>query len=971
MNSLFNQAQEFFASLHGEHHDGYITYWCKNNLTSFAFSKEEISEIPELVMQMNAQNKTVYVEVGFQNTRPDKNGRGTENNVSAVPALCIDIDIDTPLRKNHALPKTFGDAMGILQQVEISPNLVTWTGGGIQAYWLLTSPFIISNQSDYRIIKDTSLSLHNKVASICSEHHWHLDNIAALNHLVRIPGTFNLKYHNGISAIYYKSEKKYDFDHIQNWLSGNLKCEVSAHKYFTNNAFEQNNPDIFANIIANKECLGIAQINAINQFVWESVLHVSPPNIAIPSSPSAVEPVITSTPTPEFIEPVITSTPTPDCTDGFLEKLLSPPNSLIPSSDQSDDAMLDELFPPAIQTMPDLSSIAPPWMGELIDRCAFLDHCRRNSYTLSETKWFYMVNILAREENGPAVVHALSMNYPKYRLEETDQYIQNQLIYDSGPVTCNTIKASWNCNQDCGVTCPIHLKSIIMQEITADNDETESTDDVVNSQVLKERIREVPFPEKIYPDILLNSLRNLAKVISVEVDFVFCAALVVIGTAIGAKFKVSAKKGYSTLLNLWMAVIADTGMKKTPVFNALTKVLYEIQRRLTAKYERELRLYKMQSSPRNTAKTQTKASVTGKSAAPQPVNLPTDNDEPIPPPANIAVITTDPTVEALIERLKDSPKGLLRYNDEIKVLIDGFDKYKGKSSGELEIYLSLFNGTPIKVDRVEKTIFVPNPFLCILGGIQPQKLQASFGTGTFDDGFCARFLFYLKDDIFLELNRSEWTDQDKKVWENLINMLYDYDQSHEYTLGDEAWEVFKNYSNTLTALSGYAPNKFKGFPEKMETYSLRFAGIIHILNIFFEIGENTDTISKTTMEKAVELSNYFLFQARQMFEAYSPQGSKIDKDAQFILESILKLNQDTGSKTIPIAALLTQFNSVVDPSAVIADVGVFGKLVAKVMKESAVQYESKKVYLEDRKQKRCVVITDKSLSKINNILSKK
>ena len=201
MNSLFNQAQEFFASLHGEHHDGYITYWCKNNLTSFAFSKEEISEIPELVMQMNAQNKTVYVEVGFQNTRPDKNGRGTENNVSAVPALCIDIDIDTPLRKNHALPKTFGDAMGILQQVEISPNLVTWTGGGIQAYWLLTSPFIISNQSDYRIIKDTSLSLHNKVASICSEHHWHLDNIAALNHLVRIPGTFNRRCGSSLHAV--------------------------------------------------------------------------------------------------------------------------------------------------------------------------------------------------------------------------------------------------------------------------------------------------------------------------------------------------------------------------------------------------------------------------------------------------------------------------------------------------------------------------------------------------------------------------------------------------------------------------------------------------------------------------------------------------------------------------------------------------------------------------------------------------
>lgn len=971
IDTLLNQSQDFLSVLHGEHQDGFVTIWCKNDHMSNAFARDEICTIPELLMQMNAQKKTIYIEVGVQNARPDKNNRGTENNVSAVPALCIDIDIDTPIRKNHALPKTFGDAMGILQEVEIEPNFVTWTGGGIQAFWVLKSPFIISNKTDYKIIKDTSLLLHNKVAAICSKHGWHLDNIAALNHLVRIPGTLNHKYHNGFSVIYYKSGQKFDFDHIQNWLSNNLKCEVSARRYFTNNAFEQNNPEIFANIIKNTQLQGIDHIDAINKFVWESVLNLSPPNIAIPSSPTIVEPVIDSTPIPEFMEPAIFCTPTPNCTDGFLEKLMSPPVSIFPPSDQSDDALMDELFSPAIQTTPDLASIAPPWMAELIDRCVFLNHCRKDSYTLPATEWFYIFNILAREENGPAVVHALSMNYPKYRPEETDQYIQNQLIYDPGPVTCNTIKASWNCNQDCGVTCPIQLKSIIQHELTADNDDIDSSDDVVNSQVLKERIKKVPFPEEIYPNILLNSLRNLATVISVEVEFVFCAALVVIGTSIGAKFKVSAKKGYSTLLNLWMAVIADTGMKKTPVFNALTKVLYEIQRRLTAKYEHELRLYKMQGSPKKKAKTQSKASTTGKSAAPQPaVNLPTD-DEPIPPPENVAVITTDPTVEALIDRLKDSPKGLLRYNDEIKVLIDGFDKYKGKSSGELEIYLSLYNGTPIKVDRVEKTKFVPKPFLCILGGIQPQKLQASFGTGTFDDGFCARFLFYNKDNIFRELNRTEWTDHDRKVWDNLVNTLYDYDKSHEYTLGDEAWDVFKNYSNTLTALSGYAPNRFKGFPEKMETYSLRFAGIIHILEIFFEIVENTDNISKTTMAKAVELSDYFLYQARQMFEAYSPKGSKIDKDAQFIFESIIKLNQDTGSKTIPIAALLNQFNSVVDPSAVISDVGVFGKLVSKVMKESAVQYESKKVYLEDRKQKRCLVITEKSLAKINNLLSKK
>jgi hypothetical protein len=491
----------------------------------------------------------------------------------------------------------------------------------------------------------------------------------------------------------------------------------------------------------------------------------------------------------------------------------------------------------------------------------------------------------------------------------------------------------------------VHLLKTIQQELQNDDDDTKSSNELVDNQVLKERIHDTSFPEDIFPKTLLNSLKNLSKMLSVEDTFVFCAALVVISTVMGSKYKIYAKKGYSTFVNLWMAVIGETGQKKTPVFKALNKVLYDIQGKLTEKYILDLQAYNQKKAPNK--------------------SNPKSNTQPMLLPPNVALITTDPTIEALIGRLKDSPKGMIRFNDEIKVLLDGFDKYKGKQSGELEIYLSLFNSTPIKVDRVEKSSFVPNPFLCILGGIQPQKLRKSFTTGSFDDGFCARFLFYIKDDISRELNRNEWTDQDNNTWESLINALYDYNQAYKYSLGNEAWEVFKKYSGHLAILSKYSPIRFKGFPEKMETYSLRFAGIIHVLRRFHEIEVDTEIISKVTMEKAVELSNYFLYQARKMFELYSPKDSSIDNDSRYVLESIVNINQ----VIIPIATILIQFNSLVDNSAVIRTEKTFGKLVYKVMKDLKIPFKSEKVYQTNGKQKKCLILTDKAMSQIQSILT--
>ena len=931
---LTNQSIEFFNHLFGLVWSmGYFVLWRKIDEVSISFSVDEINKVPEFLNKMNSENQTIFFEVALQKERHNNKGRGKEETVSVVSVFCIDIDIVTPLRKLKDMPQSFDEALILLHKIDLTPSIITWTGAGFQAYWVLNPPLIINNNTDMQLAKMMSDAFTSKIQTIASELNLRIDNVSALNHLMRIPGTFNNKYPNGVSVIYDKTELRYDSNKLYDWSKN--YCVVSNKKIQLQNKFDGNSPGALNKAIAEYPTNTPEYISAINTYIWKNVLILPPPIEVKIITPANNHDHKFSWEAPADKN----SEPTPN----KIKQLLELPYETPPV--QLDTDLIGELLAPKIKIKQEPSPATSPLLNEFIERCAFLKHCRDDSTSLTEPEWFLMIAILAHEDNGDKLIHELSKNYPKYTISETDKYIQKSLSNSPGPVKCETVKTAWNCNTDCGVTCPVHLLKSIQQELQTDEDDTKSSNDLVDNQVLKERIHDVSFPEDIFPKTLLNALKNLSKMLSVENTFVFCAALVVISTVMGSKFKIHAKKGYSTFVNLWMAVVGETGQKKTPVFKALNKVLYDIQGKLTEKYMRDLQAYNQQKAP-NASKPKT-------------------NTKPVLLPLNVALITTDPTIEALIGRLKDSPKGIIRFNDEIIVLLDGFDKYKGKQSGEKEIYLSLFNSTPIKVDRVEKSTYVPNPFLCLLGGIQPQKLRKSFTAGTFDDGFCARFLFYLKDNIYRELNRNEWTVLDNNIWESLINALYDYNLPQEYYLGNEAWEVFKKYSGYLAILSKYSPNRFKGFPEKMETYSLRFAGIIHVLGLFHEIEVDTETISKVTMEKAVELSNYFLYQARKMFEVYSPKDSSIDNDSRYVMESIVNINQII----IPIATILIQFNSLVDSLAVIRTEKTFGKLVYKVMKDLNIHFKSEKVYQANGKQKKCLILTDKAMSQIQSILT--
>jgi hypothetical protein len=95
----------------------------------------------------------------------------------------------------------------------------------------------------------------------------------------------------------------------------------------------------------------------------------------------------------------------------------------------------------------------------LLNRCAFIRHCRDNAASLSECAWYAMISNVSRCADGSAAVHQLSEPYASYSPQETDAKIAHALS-DTGPHTCTFIQGLGfqGCPpRGCGVKAPIAL----------------------------------------------------------------------------------------------------------------------------------------------------------------------------------------------------------------------------------------------------------------------------------------------------------------------------------------------------------------------------------------------------------------------------------------------------------------------------------------------------------------------------------
>lgn len=341
----------------------------------------------------------------------------------------------------------------------------------------------------------------------------------------------------------------------------------------------------------------------------------------------------------------------------------------------------------------------------------------------------------------------------------------------------------------------------------------------------------IPFPLDVFPTYLQDFVGSVAHVLGVPNGYVAANVLGVASGAIGATINVQLTPTWKERACLFVAVVAPKSAGKTPAHNAAMKAIQRVQ---AERYQTEKRIY----------------------------------------------FTTDTTIEALGPLLVARPRGILVACDELSGFILGMNQYKPSGKGSDRAYwLSAWAGTALSICRRNPEaphIYVPEPSISVLGGVQPAVLDAVF---SLDDGLAERFLFEASEPLPPRrpvrdpyLNADLWLDLVKRLAKlELIEGEYG-PIPHTIGITDEAWRVFSDWCFESSVDLADRDVSLDGFRNKGKGHAARIALVLHLLG-HYRAGEDIPILNETTMANGVRLMRYYMSQvARVRSGANAPRS---------------------------------------------------------------------------------------------------
>jgi hypothetical protein len=171
-----------------------LCLWTRQGKTTYPFDfPADLNAAAAQVEHLAKHAFDVYFAIGLQAERPAPGKRGDEAGVIAVPGPWMDIDILGPGHKQAALPQNEEEALEFVAAFPLKPSIITNTGGGLQAFWLLKQPLVISEDTERTEVKKVSTRFQQYLIARGRERGWQFDSTPNLDRLLRVPGTFNYK----------------------------------------------------------------------------------------------------------------------------------------------------------------------------------------------------------------------------------------------------------------------------------------------------------------------------------------------------------------------------------------------------------------------------------------------------------------------------------------------------------------------------------------------------------------------------------------------------------------------------------------------------------------------------------------------------------------------------------------------------------------------------------------------------------
>ncbi len=392
------------------------------------------------------------------------------------------------------------------------------------------------------------------------------------------------------------------------------------------------------------------------------------------------------------------------------------------------------------------------------------------------------------------------------------------------------------------------------------------------------RSRKLPPVEKFPLSALSPSARRLAvetaESMGCPIEYAALPMLISMSGAIGNTRELKVKEGHTEHTRIFGAVVGPPGAMKSPPMEVVTQHL----QRQNRVYERE-HFRAMQEYDAGLRDWEVDKKDAAKDGQPAP-ELPEK-------PIQKVAYASDTTIEAYEDALKENPRGVPTFVDELSGWVQRLNQYRGGAGADKKWWLERWGRTPINNRRKsrEGTLIVHLPHVCLYGTIQPTVLPS---LAEDEDGLIERFLLVYPDQHMPRYRHTGISEAAREGWKNLLDQLLNIHLTTDDELGDplpttleyskEAHELYVRCHDEISDeanLPGFPPELW-GTWSKLKSYLARLALVVAVARCAEERlrgGTPSERVELEDARAAADLVEYFKSHAKRLHIAMTGGNS--------------------------------------------------------------------------------------------------
>lgn len=351
------------------------------------------------------------------------------------------------------------------------------------------------------------------------------------------------------------------------------------------------------------------------------------------------------------------------------------------------------------------------------------------------------------------------------------------------------------------------------------------------------------FPISVFPKEIQSYFNDANDTLDSNIDYMGCAFLWGISTLIGNSCAIKVKNGWVERASIWVACVGSAGVGKTPSIAMSTRPFERINSRLVTSYPRRYKAWQDSNEKEN---------------EPKPEQF----------------IVNDVTTEAIVQLHAINLNCVALFSEELDGWVRNMSRYSNGT--DMPFWLKTWNGSAVSTNRKSGNSFLQNPFIPILGGVQPSILENFSTEENKGNGFMDRLLLSCPE-IKVELyNNNEMNHDAIQYYDDFVEKMHRYlcmntkkNEDDEimpniYSFDVDAKHEWEKIYNEISLMqnSDEENEYMKSMLPKQKSYIPRFALILHVLKHFEN--PNVKLIERQTILDAWLISQYFIKNAKMV-----------------------------------------------------------------------------------------------------------